>query len=536
MPIRPLWWYPACVAVHPSVVSVVVAGEEQQHFKRAQALAQYGTLVLGQEQDDLDGGFVSNQAFVGHVTGLTVWNYSLSPYQLQAWSKCEDVDGPEAYLSWDEINWTIHNDTGRIISHFDGPCRNNETSNKNLMLFTNKMSWPDAHQFLQLSGLSMVNLESTRERDQAKALILKYQYECTNVYSEGVHVWLGAVEHEMNNASGNESEINMKGKTRRTEYAISQDERGKLHKKDPFEQLCFIGLYEKMPQELHLQGFWGNRSLRKMSFILSPTPPDDHDNSVYLHGYNDYHIVRNNTKSSWCLEHSTESGGADTSVLACTMGKNPPLGRHLWKVFENNSWATVKSPVELSLSTCESDYFTCTDSSCVHLSKLCDNVLDCHDGADENNCFTCVKLTGYVQAIPPHIPVKLLVKMTITRIGSPDLLASSLNLDTTLNVAWTDPRLEFRHLHSTSQGSFTAVILEDESKVSQARKCYCSHSRATNSSVTERHNFFLCAVQVWMPAFKVEGGSLSQREVEDGLQVQRKTNGTVVDGGDILCR
>lgn len=477
-PIRPLWWYPACVLVQPGGVSVMVAGEEQQQRTRAPALALYGSLVIGQEQDDLDGGFISNQAFVGHVTGLTFWDYNLSSYQQQAWSVCEAVGGPEAYLSWDEIVWKIHNDTGSVKSHFDGPCNKNEAFNKNLILFTNKMSWPEARQFLQLAGLSMASSDSTQERDQVTDLILKYQTQCTNAYSEGVHVWLDNGE---NDTSENGTQLNIRRNKNIKEYVISQDERGILRKENPSEQLCFIGLYKEMPQELRLGGFCRSESSSKMSFIMSPTPPNDQDNSVYLHGYGDYRIVGNFPSSRWCLEHNASRGGANASVLACTTAKGPPLGRHKWHMTDNTcSNALTKSPM-LTLSTCASDHFTCPDSSCIHLSKLCNNVVDCQDGEDENNCFTCIKLPGYVQAIPPRVPVQLLVKVIITRIGSTDLLASALSVDTTLSVVWTDHRLQFRHLHNSTEGAFTAVILKDDSKVSYAHNKDDTLPRAKDS-------------------------------------------------------
>lgn len=44
----------------------------------------------------------------------------------------------------------------------------------------------------------------------------------------------------------------------------------------------------------------------------------------------------------------------------------------------------------------------------------------------------------------------------------------------------------------------------------------------------------VCVLQVWMPTFKVERGSLTQREKENVLEIRRKTNGTVVDGGEAL--
>ncbi|KAK8400340.1 hypothetical protein O3P69_003202 [Scylla paramamosain] len=351
--VRPLWWFPMCVVVRPRTLAVWVAGEEQLLNRNIPALPLNGFLVLGQEQDDLDSGFDSNQAFDGHVTGLTLWSHVLTSHQLQVWAACEATDGAEAYLTWDNI---------------------------------------------------------------------------------------------MN-----------------------------------------------VPVELRLQGLCDAESPRNWSFIITSTGSEDHESSIYLHGYGDYHIMQNNYSSSWCL-----SDGRGKSI-ACATSRGLPLGRHLWRVLYNPCKKTFQNSVQLSLSTCTPEYFTCQDSSCIHLSRLCNNVLDCQDGIDEENCFTCIKPAGYVLAIPPVVPVQLMVTVSVTRIGSTNLLTSTIELDVTLTVTWTDHRLEFRHLHNSTG---TPVIVEDDNKV-------------------------------WMPTFKVERGSLTQREKEHGLEIQKKTNGTVVDGAHI---
>ena len=476
MPIRPLWWYSTCIVVKPYSVSVWVAGEEQLLRRRAPVLVLDGSLVLGQEQDDLDSGFISNQAFVGHVTGLTIWSYALTSHQLQVWADCGVMGGPEAYLRWANIKWTIHNDTGDVKSHFDGPCHENKPAEAELMLFTNKMSWSEARQFLMRVGLSMINSYNTQEMQHVTDLLQKYKNECTNIYSEGVHVWLDISVNEDNITFRNKSQINMshllerprKEKAHIWKYAVTLDEKGNLDKKEPSEPLCFVGRYAKMPEELRLRGLCGSDLPRNPSFIISPTRLEDQGNSVYLHGYGDYSIMQNASSSFWCLVNHVARGKVDKRILACTRSKDrgPPFGRLTWKLVDGTCSKTHSTPVMLVLSRCVSDHFTCPDSSCIHLSKLCDNVLDCKDGTDEKNCFTCIKPPGYMPAIPPQVPVQLSVKVAITQIGSTNLLTSAFSMDGTMTVSWTDHRLEFRHLDNNTGTSFTAVIMENNSKVS----------------------------------------------------------------------
>ncbi|XP_053327085.1 pentraxin-4 [Spea bombifrons] len=48
-------------------------------FQKGYEIPPGGSLVLGQEQDTLGGGFDSSEAFVGHLAGFTMWKRALTP-------------------------------------------------------------------------------------------------------------------------------------------------------------------------------------------------------------------------------------------------------------------------------------------------------------------------------------------------------------------------------------------------------------------------------------------------------------------------
>nr|DBA19227.1 TPA: hypothetical protein GDO54_015093 [Pyxicephalus adspersus] len=48
-------------------------------FQKGYEIPPGGSLVLGQEQDTLGGGFDSSEAFVGRLAGFAIWNRALSP-------------------------------------------------------------------------------------------------------------------------------------------------------------------------------------------------------------------------------------------------------------------------------------------------------------------------------------------------------------------------------------------------------------------------------------------------------------------------
>ena len=53
-----------------------------------------GSLVLGQEQDAVGGGFSASQSFVGEITGVNIWNRAIHHLEIASMSKsCRAGEG-----------------------------------------------------------------------------------------------------------------------------------------------------------------------------------------------------------------------------------------------------------------------------------------------------------------------------------------------------------------------------------------------------------------------------------------------------------
>ncbi len=72
--------------------------EEGTNFKRGHTIRQGGTLVLGQDQDSVGGGFESAQSFQGVLSNVNVWDHVLSAAQITEMSTSCQLD------EWNEAN------------------------------------------------------------------------------------------------------------------------------------------------------------------------------------------------------------------------------------------------------------------------------------------------------------------------------------------------------------------------------------------------------------------------------------------------
>ena len=93
--------------------------------------------------------------------------------------------------------------------------------------------------------------------------------------------------------------------------------------------------------------------------------------------------------------------------------------------------------------------FTCDDGSCINKYKRCDDVNDCDDASDENNC-TIVKLEeDYRRGDPPKLAGNeinyLETTVEIKRIDRIDL-NGIMTLTASITIRWKDPRMEFLNI------------------------------------------------------------------------------------------
>ena len=61
--------------------------------------------------------------------------------------------------------------------------------------------------------------------------------------------------------------------------------------------------------------------------------------------------------------------------------------------------------ITMKLSGCAENEFTCNDGQCIDVINRCDQIIDCRDESDEQECTLLRLKSGYNKMIPPFITV-----------------------------------------------------------------------------------------------------------------------------------
>ena len=99
------------------------------------------------------------------------------------------------------------------------------------------------------------------------------------------------------------------------------------------------------------------------------------------------------------------------------------LGKHNWTISGDNYQCSKDRDyeIELKLTGCKEDEFTCDEGQCVQIAERCDHVTQCEDESDERNCKVLVLQHGYNKKVPPLVARN-------KKTGSKDPLTVKVNL------------------------------------------------------------------------------------------------------------
>uniref|UniRef100_A0A3P9IEQ0 Pentraxin family member n=1 Tax=Oryzias latipes TaxID=8090 RepID=A0A3P9IEQ0_ORYLA len=107
---KPNMWYSNCSTWDSATGLVQIWFDGKPSFRKyiiSGAITQTAILLLGQEQDSHGGGFNINQSFVGMMSDVHMWNYTLSPCEIQNYMNKGSFT-PGNVLNWKALNFQIN--------------------------------------------------------------------------------------------------------------------------------------------------------------------------------------------------------------------------------------------------------------------------------------------------------------------------------------------------------------------------------------------------------------------------------------------
>ena len=192
------------------------------------------------------------------------------------------------------------------------------------------------------------------------------------------------------------------------------------------------------------------------------------------------------------------------------------LGKHDWTLWSDGC---PNRNVTLKLTGCNQGYdgdqvgeFTCNDGQCVNMSQRFDQVQNCRDNSDEEECQLLKLRNGYNKFIPPftieeytegtRVPASVDVGITLHKVMSIDEVESTIDLKFEISLQWKDNRLTFNNLKEETYLNALSVdeidsiwmpwvIYEntDQSQMTRISWTETGTGRSTTATVLREGNF-----------------------------------------------
>ena len=185
----------------------------------------------------------------------------------------------------------------------------------------------------------------------------------------------------------------------------------------------------------------------------------DDEGYMKLQGFKRSTIVFNYTLNAWQMQsHEYPNAVAYSKSLRQDLA----LGLNSWKIVNDNECQIGEVEMELKLTTCGEDEFTCSNGLCVSIHEHCASARHCDDWSDEIGCSLTQLPESYMKKFPPiQIIDKNIIEVPVTlSIWIDDILevseiGGSLDMKFGINMTWIDYRIIFHNLKMGNQNSIS---------------------------------------------------------------------------------
>ena len=164
-------------------------------------------------------------------------------------------------------------------------------------------------------------------------------------------------------------------------------------------------------------------------------------------------IDYNRDIEKWQISHKQFEG---QNVTLMDISRRP-FGKLIWEVGSYTCNRKTTQNLELQLSACYEDQFTCADGTCIPHEYRCDNKQDCKDVSDEKQCkIISLDEEKYLKdKTPPPLEkgskLPVVLSMDVYNILAIQEVDNMISLKFELQATWFDSRLTFYNLKIDSE-------------------------------------------------------------------------------------
>ena len=145
------------------------------------------------------------------------------------------------------------------------------------------------------------------------------------------------------------------------------------------------------------------------------------------------------------------------------------LGKHRWTIDNDTYVCGQGNPytIDLKLTGCKEDEFTCSDGQCIKMTRRCDQLPNCRDKSDETGCKLMKLEEGYNKMIPPitsinesTVQVPVHVSVNLQNIVEVEEVRNKIWIQFEICLEWNETRATYQNLKTKTAMN----VLKEEDK------------------------------------------------------------------------
>ena len=355
---------------------------------------------------------IPKRSLIGKMTDVNIYSNALSEDEMLAWTQCRQRTTGDV-LAWETAEW----DKEGLFAEEEQVEEICFPKPKFVVLPPTKQH--DAVDMCISIGGSMIEIE--KEEEELRMLAMRKSLDTKECDAK---IWTAhekkgrygdpeySVSSTLNELSGN--------------CAVLSLQESDLETVSCHHPHCAVCVIPPVSKPFYLRGVQGKR-LDQLYFWDHSLGQDE------LSGSSRNRIKYDKEQQGWYIFDNMTG----KSVASYNASQRMPIGIHPWL-------DSTGKELQLSLSTCGPEEFSCNNGLCIPVSSRCDNQLTCSEGEDESQCNLVELSSSYMKDLPPLSNVSLAID--IIQIVETKEQENTITLMFQLVLTWKDSRLKFLNL------------------------------------------------------------------------------------------